>query len=113
VIQVFHTVVPLAGVAAIWIAFCVIVGRAARSRGRSGAFWFVSSMALSPILTILALALLPDLEEARKNRKAFGALLPVEHRRCPNCGGSVNTRANYCKLCGVEFIALRSQLARV
>jgi hypothetical protein len=109
---VFDTMASLAGVAAIWIAFSVIVGRAARSRGRSGAFWFVSSMALSPILMILALAMLPDLEGAARNRKAYGALLPVDHRRCPNCGGIVNTRAHHCKLCGVEFIALRSQLAR-
>jgi len=45
----------------LWLAFAVLIGAAARTRGRNGVGWFLLAILLSPLFAGLILALLPDL----------------------------------------------------
>lgn len=43
-----------------WIAFCLVVAVAARTRGRHGSIWFVLSVLLTPLVAGLFLLALPS-----------------------------------------------------
>jgi uncharacterized protein (DUF58 family) len=45
----------------IWVVVCFVVGTAAYARGRRFWVWFLWSLILSPLVTGLLVALLPDL----------------------------------------------------
>jgi hypothetical protein len=49
-------------VVAIWLTFAILVGVAASSRGRFGFGWFCLAIILSPLIAILVLLVLPDLQ---------------------------------------------------
>jgi hypothetical protein len=42
-----------------WSSFACVPGRVAEERGRSGAWWFLVSIAFTPLISLLALALMP------------------------------------------------------
>ncbi|HYA07015.1 MAG TPA: hypothetical protein VEF90_14090 [Xanthobacteraceae bacterium] len=45
----------------LWLVFAVLIGAAARTRGRNGVGWFLLAILLSPLFAGLILAILPDL----------------------------------------------------
>jgi len=45
----------------LWLVFAVLIGAAARTRGRNGVGWFLLAILLSPLVAGLILAILPDL----------------------------------------------------
>jgi hypothetical protein len=49
-------------VVVIWLTFAALVGVAASSRGRLGLGWFCLAVLLSPLVAIIVLLVLPDLE---------------------------------------------------
>ena len=49
-------------IVAIWLAFAILVGVVASSRGRSGFGWFCIAALISPLIAILVLMVLPDLQ---------------------------------------------------
>jgi hypothetical protein len=42
-----------------WSSFACVPGRVAEERGRSAAWWFLVSIAFTPLISLLALALMP------------------------------------------------------
>jgi hypothetical protein len=44
----------------IWLVLAIVIGVAAARRGRSGLGWLVASLILSPLISAILLALLPD-----------------------------------------------------
>ena len=48
--------------------FPMLVAKAARERGRSGALWFLLSLLISPLLTLLLLLVMGDTDARRRER---------------------------------------------
>jgi hypothetical protein len=48
-------------IAVIWVTLAIIIGAAARARGRSGVGWFLLAVVLSPLIAGLLLIIFPDL----------------------------------------------------
>jgi type VI protein secretion system component VasK len=55
---------------AYFLLFPILVAKAARNRGRSGALWFLLSLLISPVLTVLLLLAMGDTDAKRKERWA-------------------------------------------
>ena len=45
----------------LWLLFAILIGVAAKARGRFGIGWFLLAILLSPLIAGVILALLPDL----------------------------------------------------
>lgn len=80
----------------LWLGLSVVVGIAASSRGRSGFGWFLLSIFFTPLLTLLAVLVMPGVR-----RDASGdAITSTSHVRCPDCRELVRADALKCKHCG-------------
>lgn len=55
-------------VLAYFLLFPILVAKAARNRGRSGTLWFILSLLISPVLTVLLLLALGDTDAKRRER---------------------------------------------
>ena len=77
------------GVLVAWLVLAAVVGAAAHSRGRNGAGWFLLAILISPLLALLAVALMAPGGGARK--------------ACPECGERVPVDAHICHYCRHEF----------
>ena len=77
-----------------WFIFALLVGLLAGSRGRGSGNWFVLAMLISPLLAVIALALLPNLK---------GQPSPDSHVKCPDCRELVLIDARKCKHCGAAL----------
>ena len=75
----------------LWIIFSIVAGAIASSRGRSGWGWFFLALIISPLVAVIAVAVMPVVHDG-----AVDQLLEVQ---CPFCGGSVPTRAGICRHC--------------
>lgn len=53
---------------AYFFLFPMLVAKAARNRGRSGVLWFILSLLISPVLTVLLLLAMGDTDAKRKER---------------------------------------------
>lgn len=76
----------------IWIAFSIMVGVAADSRGREWAPWALLSLLTSPLLGFILLL-------------AVGAPKPNArtHKKCAACAEWCANEAKVCKHCGHAF----------
>jgi len=87
----------------IWLAFSIFVGIRAKARGRSAMAWFFISIFLTPVLAVLALFLLPEL-----NNPGFERVAPQapkgDHVECLKCGELIATDAEVCPYCGFEVL---------
>lgn len=76
-----------------WVAFSVVAGVVAASRGRSGSGYFLLSLVLSPLIGLLLAALLPSkaVQTGADDRERFA---------CPQCAEMVLVQAIKCPHCG-------------
>lgn len=77
-----------------WFAFAVVVAVAAGSRGRSWLGWFLLSLVISPLLTLILVLVLPSIKDRAT---------PETHVRCPDCRELVLIGAKVCKHCGAKL----------
>ena len=82
-----------------WLLGAVVVGIAARGRGRSGIGWALLAFVLSPLLAGFLVLALPSRSAAAR---ALEAEAPAEktHARCPACREMVRRDAVKCRYCG-------------
>lgn len=76
-----------------WILWSLAVAAIASSRGRSAVLWFLLSILLSPLLTMILVL-------------AFGSAGPnyKTHKRCPECRELILMDATKCKHCGTALL---------
>lgn len=88
-----------------WFAFSVIAGVVAGAKGRSGAGYFFLSIVLSPLVGIVAAALMPRIEPQRQV-----ASIATEPGRipCPECAELILPTAKICKHCGSRISTLKA-----
>lgn len=86
----------------LWVIFSFVIGVAADGRGRSGIGWFVLSLIISPVLTLILIALLP-----KKTADAATITRPASRKtkRCPLCAEDILAEAIKCKHCGADISA--------
>ena len=72
----------------IWVCFSVLVWMMADKRGRSGFLWFLLSLFISPLLSIIFLLVAGDADAAT----------------CPQCAEKVKSEAKVCKHCGSSLL---------
>ena len=84
-----------------WLVFAIVVGVAASGRGRSGLAWFLLSVAFSPLLMAVLLALLPSLVSGR-SAEELAAADARERVKCPECAELILREAKVCKHCGAR-----------
>lgn len=88
-----------------WLLFSIIVGVAASSRGRSGFGWFLLSMIISPILSLILVLVLPRIAETGVLRSSSGeAISEKTHVRCPECKELIRIDAAKCRYCGTALV---------
>lgn len=75
-----------------WIFFSIIVGWIASTKYRSGIGFFLLSILISPLLSLIIVLILPKNEE--------GILFAGEMEKCPFCKELVKIDALKCKHCG-------------
>lgn len=81
-----------------WLAGAGVIAFAAAARGRSGIGWFFLALAISPLLALIAVLLLPK-------RTVDGAPpTPATHVRCPDCAELVRREARLCRHCGCRLV---------
>lgn len=75
-----------------WLLWSIAVAAIASSRGRSAFLWFLLSLLLSPLLTMILVL-------------AFGRPGPnyKTHKRCPDCRELILMDAVKCKHCGTAL----------
>lgn len=78
----------------LWAAFSLAVGLLATKRGRGSGNWFVLSILISPLLGIVFLLVLPNLQ-----KNVVSAELE-DRVKCPACAELVMAEATVCKHCG-------------
>lgn len=82
----------------VWIVFSIAVWAFASRRGRSGFAWFILSLFISPLLALLLLLILRDLQADEEKPS------PRTHIKCPDCRELVLKGARVCKHCGCKLI---------
>ena len=75
-----------------WLIFAAAVSLLAQNRGHSGATYFFVSVALSPLLALLILAV-----SKPKDRSADG------RRPCPRCAEMIPVGALLCRFCSLDL----------
>lgn len=88
-----------------WLFLSVLVGVLASGRGRSGFGWFLISLVLSPLISGVAVLVLPKIGESAAALDELGQrITPETHVRCPDCKELVRREARKCKHCGAALI---------
>lgn len=80
----------------LWFAFSMLAGWVAEQKGRSGVGFFFLSLILTPVIGLIAAAIVSRNEDAISDR----AISDGEMRRCPYCAEPVRIEAIKCKHCG-------------
>jgi len=88
--------------AVFYFILCIGIAIGANSRGRSAIGWFLLSLLISPLLSLIFLALASNLK-AEAVTKA-GQPSPDTHVKCPDCAELVLNEARVCKHCGCKLI---------
>ena len=88
-----------------WVFFSVLAALFAGRRGRSWLGWFLLSLLISPLITVILLFILPNHAEPGLERDESGEVITVKsHVRCPDCRELVRHDARKCKYCGTALI---------
>jgi hypothetical protein len=89
----------------LWIALSIGVGMWAGGRGRGPVVWTLISLALSPLLGFILVALI-----GKDEKKAEAvAIEGGDVRKCPMCAELVKREAIKCKHCGAELPPLEEE----
>ena len=83
-----------------WFAFSMLAGWIAEQKGRSGVGFFFLSIILTPLIGLIAAAVISKNEAAL----ADVALRDGKMRRCPDCAELVLIEAIKCKHCGSPLL---------
>lgn len=86
-----------------WIILSFVIGYIADKRGRSGIGWLALSLAISPVITLILLVLLPS--HAPKTPATTTVSANRKTKRCPLCAEDIMIEAMRCKHCGADLIA--------
>lgn len=88
-----------------WLVLAVVVAFVAGSRGRSHFGWLLLSLALSPVIGLILVLVLPAQGDAVVGRDESGQVITAKtHVRCPDCRELVRADARKCKHCGIALI---------
>lgn len=82
-----------------YFVFSIVVGVAASSRGRSGFGWFILSLLISPLLTLILVLVLPNCAIG----PAATGVSPRTHHHCPECKELIRKDALKCRYCGSKL----------
>lgn len=82
-----------------WVIFSLFVAAIANSRGRSGFGWFIVSILISPLISVIILALMTNLATQPSSKNAVVAR---NTKRCPLCAEDIMIEAVRCKHCGAD-----------
>ena len=86
-----------------YLMLAVAAAHYAGQKGRSGILWFLLSLLISPLITLLVLAALgPD----NKGLISSGAL-----KKCPQCAEMIQAEAKICRYCRTDLVNSSGQLA--
>src|SRR5690348_9060163 len=77
----------------IWVLLAGLVGEFAAKKGHSSALWYIFSLACSPLLGFIVVALLPSYAEAG----------PVWYQPCPSCLRTVESGTDTCPYCHADL----------
>ncbi len=94
-----------------WLLCALLVGFAARSRGRSFALWLLLAVVVTPIVAALVLVSFADRSASRVRdfaRKGRDGL-----RLCPSCAEVVWAEARRCRFCLAELAPKPAPVARL
>ena len=80
-----------------WLLCALLVGFAARSRGRSFVLWLLLAVVITPIMAALALAAFADRSASRQRTVARQGRDGL--RLCPSCAEVVWAEARRCRFC--------------
>lgn len=84
-----------------WLAFSVLCGILAASRGRHGFGYFLLALLITPLLCGLLLLILG---RAKDDSPLPNAPTPETHVKCPDCRELVLKEARVCKHCGCRLV---------
>lgn len=91
-----------------WLIASIIVAVAAAARGRTGFGWFVLSLIISPLLSLILVLVLPSLagdKVGQTLRSDSGELITTRtHIRCPTCKELIRADASKCRFCGEALV---------
>ncbi|RBP83946.1 zinc ribbon domain-containing protein [Marinomonas rhizomae] len=79
----------------LWIAFAILVGLLASTKGRSGFLFFLLALVLSPVIGLIIALVVPKNNEIVESK----AIETGGMRKCPNCAELVKSEAKICKHC--------------
>jgi hypothetical protein len=82
-----------------WFMLAIAVGFLAGNRGRSGFWWFVLAMLISPLLGFIFVLIAADLSKQATSTTPGSN----SHVRCPACAEWVLPEASVCKHCGAHL----------
>lgn len=74
-----------------WLIFAILVGAYASGKGKSGFFYFILSIILSPLLGFLIALVSGNNED--------GLVKQGKKRKCANCGELIRPEAKVCSFC--------------
>ncbi len=90
--------------AVLWFFGSVTVACAASERGRSVLGWLLLSFLVTPVLSAIALLVLPKVGRAALPRDESGQPIAEDtYVRCPDCRELVRRDARKCKHCGTAL----------
>lgn len=88
-----------------WVALAVLAGAVASAKGRSGFGYFLLTLFLSPVVGLLAAAMMPSLLKAQSADQR-------PRMPCPKCAELILVNAQKCAHCGEDLSEFQAAVAQ-